>query len=105
MDKKTKITLVVSFRNEEDVIDDFISETTSILKKIENLEYEIIFVDDDSTDNSLEKLIQYHIQDKRIKIINLSRRFGTMESIMAGIKMSSGDAVINIDVISAETIQ
>jgi glycosyltransferase involved in cell wall biosynthesis len=56
------------------------------------LEYEIIFVDDDSTDNSLEKLIQYHIQDKRIKIINLSRRFGTMESIMAGIKMSSGDA-------------
>lgn len=97
MDKK-KISLVVSFRNEEEVIDDFISETTSILNKIENLEYEIIFVDDASTDKSLEKLIQYHIQDKRIKIINLSRRFGTMESIMAGIKMSSGDAVINIDI-------
>ncbi len=98
MDKKTKISLVVSFRNEEDVIDDFITETTKVLKKIENLEYEIIFVDDDSTDNSLKKLIQYHLHDKRIKIINLSRRFGTMESIMAGIKMSSGEAVINIDI-------
>ena len=65
MDKKTKISLVVSFRNEEDVIDDFITETTGILKKIENLEYEIIFVDDNSTDNSLEKLIQYHIQDNK----------------------------------------
>ncbi len=98
MDKKTKISLVVSFRNEEDVIDDFISETTKVLNEISNLEYEIIFINDGSTDNSLKKLIEYHLKDNKIKIINMSRRFGPMESIMAGIKMSSGDAVINIDI-------
>ena len=97
MDKK-KISLVVSFRNEEDVIDDFIKETIQVLDTITNIEYEIIFINDGSTDNSLKKLIDYHIKDKRIKIIDMSRRFGPMESIMAGIKMSSGDAVINIDV-------
>ena len=56
MDKKTKISLVVSFRNEEDVIDDFISETTQVLDKITDLDYEIIFVNDGSNDNSLKKL-------------------------------------------------
>ena len=98
MDKKTKISLVVSFRNEEDVIDDFIEETTKVLNEVKNLEYEIIFVNDGSKDNSLKKLIEHHSRDNRVKIINMSRRFGPMESIMAGIKMSSGDAVINIDI-------
>ena len=54
MDKKTKISLVVSFRNEEDVIDDFIEETTKVLNEVKNLEYEIIFVNDGSKDNSLK---------------------------------------------------
>ena len=98
MENKIKISLVVSFRNEEDVIDDFITETTKVLNELTDMEYEIIFVNDGSNDNSLKKLIDYHIKDKKIKIISMSRRFGPMESIMAGIKMSSGDAVINIDI-------
>ena len=95
---KKKISLIVSFRNEEDVIDDFISETTLVLNEIIDIDYEIIFINDGSTDESLKKLIEYHIKDKKIKIIDMSRRFGPMESIMAGIKMSSGDAIINIDI-------
>ena len=55
MDKKTKISLVVSFRNEEDVIDDFINETTKVLNEISNLEYEIIFINDGSNDYYLIK--------------------------------------------------
>ena len=96
--EKKKISLVVSFRNEEEVIDDFINESTQVLNKIADIDYEIIFVNDGSTDDSLKKLIEHHIKDKKIKIINMSRRFGPMESIMAGIKMSTGDAVINIDI-------
>jgi glycosyltransferase involved in cell wall biosynthesis len=97
MSQKTKISLIVSFRNEEEVIDEFISETTKVLDKISDIDYEIIFVNDGSTDNSLKKLLKYHYKNNKLKIINMSRRFGPMESIMAGIKMSSGDAVINID--------
>ena len=96
--EKKKISLVVSFRNEEEVIDDFINESTQVLNKIADIDYEIIFVNDGSTDDSLKKLIEHHIKDKKIKIINMSRRFGPMESIMAGIRMSTGDAVINIDI-------
>ena len=95
---KKKVSIIVSFRNEEEVIDDFINETNQALEKLTDIEFEIIFINDGSTDHSLKKLVEHHIKDKKIKIINMSRRFGPMESIMAGIRMSSGDAVINIDI-------
>ena len=98
MSNKKKISLVVTFYNEEESIDDFVNETVPILEGINNLDYEIIFVNDKSNDNSLKKLLEHRKINKKIKIINLARRFGPMESIMAGIKLSSGDALINIDV-------
>lgn len=93
-----KISIIVSFYNEEKSIEPFINETLVELKKIENIDYEIIFINDCSTDNSLDKLLEFHNNNKKIKIINLSRRFGPMESIMAGVNFSSGDALINIDI-------
>ena len=93
-----KISIIVSFYNEEESIDSFITETTQELNKIQELDYEIIFINDCSTDKSLEKLILEREKNNKIKIINLSRRFGPMESIMAGIQMSTGDALINLDI-------
>ena len=93
-----KISIIVSFYNEEESIDSFIQETTQEIKKIEDIDYEIIFINDCSKDRSLEKLIQHREKNDKIKIINLSRRFGPMESIMAGIRMSSGDALVNLDI-------
>lgn len=93
-----KISIIVSFYNEEESIDSFITETTQVLNKIQELDYEIIFINDCSTDKSLEKLILEREKNNKIKIINLSRRFGPMESIMAGIQMSTGDALINLDI-------
>ena len=98
MINKKKISIVVTFYNEEECIDDFIKETVHVVENIKELDYEIIFVNDKSTDNSLKKLLINREKNKKIKIINLSRRFGPMESIMAGIKLSSGDALINIDI-------
>lgn len=93
-----KITLVSIFYNEEECIDYFIERTIPILKSIKKIDYEIIFINDRSTDNSLQKLISHHKKNNKIKIINMARRFGPMESIMAGVRASSGDALINIDI-------
>ena len=98
MNNKKKISIIVTFYNEEESIDPFIGEIVPVLESLKNLNYEIIFVNDRSTDNSLKKLLEQRKSNKKIKIINLSRRFGPMESIMAGIKMSNGDALINIDI-------
>ena len=98
MSTNKKISVIVTFYNEEESVNDFVNETVPILESINDLDYEIIFVNDKSTDNSLKKLLEHRESNKKIKIVNLSRRFGPMESIMAGIKLSSGDALINIDI-------
>ena len=93
-----KLSLVVILYNEENSVEPFVDETIPILEKIKDLDYEIIFVNDRSTDNSLIKLKEARKKNEKIKIIHMSRRFGPMESIMAGVKMSSGDALVNIDI-------
>ena len=93
-----KISIISILYNEENSIDPFIKETVNVLKKIKNIDYEIIFINDNSTDKSLLKLLENRKKNKKIKIISLSRRFGPMESIMAGVKYASGDALINIDI-------
>jgi polyisoprenyl-phosphate glycosyltransferase len=93
-----KISIIVSFYNEEESIEPFIIETTEELKKIPELDYEIIFINDCSKDKSLERLIIEREKNDKIKIINLARRFGPMESIMAGIQLSTGDALVNLDI-------
>ena len=98
MIEKKKISIICTFYNEEESIDDFIKETIPIIEGIKDLDYELIFVNDRSTDDSLNKLLIQREKNKKIKIVNLSRRFGPMESIMAGIKLSKGDALINIDI-------
>ncbi len=93
-----KISIIVSFYNEEKSIDSFLEEVVKEMSKIKDLDYEIIFINDCSKDNSLMKLLEHREKNKKIKIINLSRRFGPMESIMAGIKFATGDALVNIDI-------
>ena len=66
MNNKKKISLVVTFYNEEESIDDFINETVPILEGINDLDYEIIFVNDKSNDNSLKKLLEHRKVNKKI---------------------------------------
>jgi len=63
-----------------------------------DLEFEFVFVNDGSTDGSLEELrsIKAKRADQRIKIINFTRNFGQMAAILAGWRYASGDAVINL---------
>src|SRR3546814_17760332 len=60
--------------------------------------WEVIFVNDGSTDRTLETLRQAHIDDARVKIVDFSRNLGKEIELTAGIDHSSGRAVVPIDV-------
>ncbi|MBT7525696.1 MAG: glycosyltransferase family 2 protein, partial [Rhodospirillales bacterium] len=89
-------SVVYSFRNEEENIPTLIERTRKALETAVS-EFEIIFVNDDSTDESLKLLKQFSDEDSRIRVLNMSRRFGPTECLMAGLKYSSGQAVVFLD--------
>lgn len=91
-----RISLVFSFRNEEKNIPELISRTTAVLGSIEDIDYELIFVNDASTDGSLDLLLE-HQQKHPIIIINMSRRFGVTPCVLAGFEVSTGDVVVYLD--------
>jgi len=95
---KTKklISIIFSFRNEEKVIPELISRTVKVLSKI-NYSYEIIFINDNSDDGSLDILESNQKKNKNIKIINMSRRFGGTPCVLAGFRYAKGDALIYLD--------
>ena len=90
------ISVVFSFRNEEDVLGELIRRVVEILNTLP-YDYEIIFVNDDSTDQSLDILTSFATDNPNIKIINMSRQFGVSPCLMAGLRFSSGDIVVYMD--------
>jgi glycosyltransferase involved in cell wall biosynthesis len=88
--------VVLSFRNEAETIPTLIARLDSALSG-ENVAYELIFVNDASSDQSLPILLSERERNPRIKIVNMSRRFGVAECVMAGLSVTSGDAVIYMD--------
>ena len=90
------ISVVFSFKNEEKNLEKLIERVTSTISKLDNWEYELIFVNDSSNDKSEEILINFQ-KSFPIKIINMSRTFGIAPCILAGFRESKGDVVIYMD--------
>ena len=90
------ISFVFSFRNEEKNLKSLIDRVHKSVQKTQNWDYELIFVNDDSTDNSENILLDLQKQFP-IKIINMSRRFGTNTCVLAGFENCSGDCIIYMD--------
>ena len=95
--KSTVISIVVPCYNEESVVKIFLNYIEPILKNI-NKSYEIIFINDGSTDNTLEVLLDAKEKHKYIRILNLSRNFGKEAALTAGLEHTNGEAIIPIDV-------
>tara|TARA_B100001057_G_C22649157_1_gene871391 strand:- start:81 stop:1013 length:933 start_codon:yes stop_codon:yes gene_type:complete len=87
------LSIVFSFRNEEGNIDPLVKRISTTMEKIDNWDYELIFVNDDSTDKSEEILLNLQ-KNHPIKIINMSRNFGIDPCVLAGFRNCSGDAII-----------
>ncbi len=92
----TLLSIIYSFRNEADVLAELIQRVDAALSG-QPLSYELIFVNDDSDDGSLDFLVAERARNPRIKVINMSRCFGFAECLKAGLDHASGDAVITMD--------
>ena len=90
------VSVVLSFRNEEGVIPELIARLQQALRGA-GVAYELIFVNDASTDGSLGLLEQSRKEDPAIKVVTMSRRFGVAPCVMAGMQYARGDAVIYMD--------
>lgn len=90
------VSIVVPAFNEQENIPLFIDAISKSLHGIES-DYEIIFVNDGSTDDSLKLLRGLATEDKRVKYISFSRNFGQQAAITAGIDHAGGDAIITMD--------
>ena len=92
------ISVVVSVYNEELVLREFYQETGKVLKTIpENWDYELIFVNDGSRDQSIKILRELADGDARVKIVNFSRNFGHEAAMITGIDHASGDGIVCMD--------
>ena len=87
-----KISIVVPCFNEEESIDLFYNE---LIKYVDN--FELIFVDDGSKDNTFEKIKDLSKKDEAVKYISFSRNFGKESALFAGLKLSKGDYVAIMD--------
>jgi putative glycosyltransferase len=91
-----KLSIVTTLYYSSKYIDDFYKRVSKEAQKITN-DYEIIFVDDGSPDDSLEKAIALYKQDSRVKVIELSRNFGHHKAIMTGLSHAKGEYIFLID--------
>lgn len=91
------ISVVLSFRNEEKNLPELVARLQTTLRALPSVAYELIFVDDDSTDHSIQILSEMRKTDPGIKWIRMSRRFGVSECVMAGMEASRGDLVVYMD--------
>ena len=94
MKSKKLISIVIPIYNEELGIPELIKQTTKFIDINENYDFEIIFVEHGSIDNSFSLLNKYGGKDKRIKILQLSKNFGCDGGIAAGMRFAKGDALV-----------
>ncbi|MBI4707206.1 MAG: glycosyltransferase family 2 protein [Candidatus Omnitrophica bacterium] len=93
---KPLISLVIPVFNEEDLIKEIFERSINALKEITDL-FEIICVDDGSSDKSLSKLIECHKKDNRFKVLMLARNFGHQAAYTAGLEYAKGEYIAMMD--------
>jgi len=91
------ISIVAPCYNEAGVIDVFLQEMFDVLKRL-GRDFEIVFINDGSRDNTLDVLIEKAKLHDEIRVLNLTRNFGKEAALTAGIDHAQGEVVVPIDV-------
>ncbi|MFY9974295.1 MAG: glycosyltransferase family 2 protein [Chromatiaceae bacterium] len=95
-DHPHSLSVVVPMYNEGELLGVFFARIRAILKEITE-DFEILCVNDGSTDDTLDRLRDFAQADPRIKVLSLTRNFGKEAALTAGLDYASGDAVIPMD--------
>jgi len=95
--KKEKISVIIPCYNEKEALPYFYDEIKKVEKEMNYVDFEYIFVDDGSKDNTLEQIKKYSKQDKKVKYLSFSRNFGKESAMFAGLEYSKGDYVTIMD--------
>ena len=94
---KKKLSIIVSCYNEEETIPLFYKEICKISKKMNYIDFEFIFVNDGSNDNTLNVIKNLNKKDRRVKYLSFSRNFGKEAAMYAGLVSSKGEYITLMD--------
>ena len=97
MNKRPLVSIVIPFYNEEGSVLGFHQAIAKAISNLHAYDFEIICINDGSTDNTLHELLECVDKDPRYIVIELSRNFGKEAAMSAGIDQAQGDCVIPID--------
>lgn len=92
------ISIIIPCYNEEEALPVYYREMSKIMEEMSEVEFELLFVDDGSSDKTLEILKDFNHKDSRCKFLSFSRNFGKESAIYAGLKNATGDYVATMDV-------
>ncbi len=96
-----ELSLIIPVKDEEEAIDAFVARVVPILEALDDpaaRSFEILFIDDGSSDGTLDRIRAANAADPRIRALSLSRNFGKEAALSAGLDHARGLAVIPIDV-------
>lgn len=92
-----KLSIVATLYQSSPYINEFYQRVSKSAKNLVNEDYEIIFVNDGSPDNSLDSAIQLTKKDNHVLVVDLSRNFGHHKAMRAGLEQAKGDLIFLID--------
>ncbi len=92
-----KISIIIPAYNEEESLPLLYERLEKLMNSIENYEFEILFVNDGSRDNTINLIKEYREKDNRISYVDFSRNFGKEIAMIAGLDYAKGDCVIFMD--------
>ena len=92
-----KITIIIPAYNEEESLPHLYERLEKLTNSMEHYEFEILFVNDGSKDNTINLIKEYREKDNRICYVDFSRNFGKEIAMIAGLDYATGDCVIFMD--------
>jgi glycosyltransferase involved in cell wall biosynthesis len=96
-DQRPLLSLVVPFFNEAQVVGAFFGQVIPALERVTGVRFEILCVNDGSSDNTLDQLVAASALDARVRVIDLTRNFGKEAALSAAIDEARGDLIVPFD--------
>ena len=92
-----KVTLLIPVYNEEAMLPTLYQRLIELVKRNDTYEWEILFINDGSSDRTLDVIRQLRQTDSRVNFVNLSRNFGKEIAMLAGFDYTTGDCCVVMD--------